>query len=69
VTAMRATDEYANSFSKWSIVKRSHRLVYFSGKREIVLLYHSLCPIHHEGIWERGGITSLILNLDTRLGE
>jgi hypothetical protein len=69
VTAMRATDEYVSSFSKRSIERCSHRLVHFSEKREIVPLYYNLCSIHHEGIWERGGISSLILNLDTRLGE
>jgi len=60
---MRATDEYVSSFSKRSIEIRSHRLVYLSEKREI----GPVCSIHHEGIWESRGITSLILNLDTRL--
>jgi hypothetical protein len=69
VTAMRTTDEYVSSFSKGSIEIRSHRLVYLSEKRETVTLYHDVCSIHHEGIWESGGITSLILNLDIRLGE
>ena len=69
MTAMRATDEYVSSFSKRSIEIRSHRLVYLSEKREIVTHFHDLCSIHHEGIWESGGITSLILNLNTRLGE